>query len=608
MVKIDFKDKIENNSENPNLFLQTVKLNPNSKQTINLYMQGLLYNPNNFEVEIIINSVNGEFRKTLNPKQYFSIPYIYVFSVVNLGNGLIYLYYSNSSYGQFSTDELINILGSVNITNDTLNINGNVTGSMEITNSSINVLGSVNITDEVNTYITNPSLNVLGSVDISNSITGSVEISNPSLNVLGSVNIVNDISGTVNINNPSLNILGSVNISNESLNVLGSVNISNDITGSVEISNPSLNVLGSVQITNDITGSVEISNPSINILGSVNIGNEVNTDSGSYATNNQENQTSGTNIYTYNPWGFNTSSTPSIRVGSFSNYLFANVQQNGARGYLSFIFYVYNPTSTAGSTSISINLYSHLPETNAPSPIRSFSFNTGTIDATSGVWLQVTPSIFWEYNTLVVIPEQQSGTQNSTIGIGLPSNFNQINSHYWNGSYWNNNDDGFIGYWEIWNTSVASLPVTVQGGEVTITSTRKNPVTISGTFTSATSISPPQNKKWKIRSILITWTANATTTVYPEIQIYPKTLSLNYQVALNLFFTSLSVNQNDTYVVDIAEYVQSRSNQLIGAYYVTEFTVNKDLELYSNESLILYINKESATISYYISYIEENIN
>ena len=112
-------------------------------------MQGLLYNPNDFSVEIIINSATGNFKKTLNPKQYFSIPYVFIYTFVNTGNGEIILYYSNSTYGQFSTGELINILGSVNITNDTLNINGNVTGSMEITNSSINVLGSVNITDEV---------------------------------------------------------------------------------------------------------------------------------------------------------------------------------------------------------------------------------------------------------------------------------------------------------------------------------------------------------------------------------------------------------------------------------------------------------------------------
>ena len=160
MVKIDFKDKIVNGSVPENLFLQTVTIVGNQKQTLNLYMQGLLYNPNNFSVEIIINSATGNFKKTLQPKQYFSIPYVLIYTVTNTGNGDIILYYSNSTYGQFSTGELINILGSVNISNDTLNINGNVTGSMEITNSSINVLGSVNITDEVNTYITNPSLNV----------------------------------------------------------------------------------------------------------------------------------------------------------------------------------------------------------------------------------------------------------------------------------------------------------------------------------------------------------------------------------------------------------------------------------------------------------------
>ena len=574
MVKIDFKDKIVNGNVPENLFLQTVTIGGNQKQTLNLYMQGLLYNPNDFSVEIIINSATGNFKKTLNPKQYFSIPYVLIYTVVNTGNGDIILYYSNSTYGQFSTGELINILGSVNITNDTLNINGNVTGSMEITNSSINVLGSVNITDEVNTYITNPSLNVLGSVNISNSITGSVEISNPSLNVLGSVNIVNDISGTVNINNPSLNVLGSVNI------------------------------------TNDISGSVEISNPNINILGSVNIDNQVNTDSGSYATNNQENQTSGTNTYTYNPWNFNLSDTYTPDAQNSTNFGYCNIQQNGARGYLFFYFYVYNPTSSSGSNTITIYLYSHLPESNAPTPIKQFSFDTGTIDANSGVWISVNSNIFWEYNTLVVLPEQTIGTKNAEIGVVIPAQGNEINSSGWNNTYWVTHALGIVAFWQITNTSVASLPVTVQGGEVTITSTRKNPISIYGSFTgnTGTSIAPPINKKWKIRSITLYWTAKATQTDYIEIQIVPNAVPLAY--VLNLYYGSLSVTDGDSYSVDVAEYVQSRTNQTItgSTFSLTEQTINKELELYNTEALYLTVDNETATVDYYISYIEENIN
>lgn len=574
MVKIDFKDKIVNGSVPENLFLQTVTIGRNQKQTLNLYMQGLLYNPNDFSVEIIINSATGNFKKTLNPKQYFSIPYVLIYTVVNTGNGDIILYYSNSTYGQFSTGELINILGSVNITNDTLNINGNVTGSMEITNSSINVLGSVNITDEVNTYITNPSLNVLGSVNISNSITGSVEISNPSLNVLGSVNIVNDISGTVNINNPSLNVLGSVNI------------------------------------TNDISGSVEISNPNINIIGSVNIDNQVNTDAGSYSINNQENMTSGHDIYIYNPWNYDTSN--SYNPNSYNGYSQGNVQQNGARGYISrFYFYIYNPTSSSGSNTITVDLYTHLSESPTSTPITSFSFDTGTISANSGVWVVVQPNIFWDYNTLIVLPQQETYTSGTIIGVALnPSSYGTINTHSWQGSHWYTTNQGFIGYWELTNTSVASLPVTVQGGEVTITSTRRNPISIYGSFTgnNGTQIRPPINKKWKIRSIVLYWTANSTQTDYVEIQIVPN--NVPYAYVLNLFYGSLSVTENDSYGVDIAEYVQSRTNQTItgSTFALTEQTINKELELYNTEALYLTVDNETATVDYYISYIEENIN
>ena len=450
---------------------------------------------------------------------------------------------------------------------------------------------------------------------------------NLDMNLLNSSVDVNLLNSTVEISNSSLdmNLLNAsvdVNLLNSSVdvNLLNStVEISNSsIDANITNSSLDMNLLNASVDVNLLNSTVEISNSSIdaNILNSsidINIIAStvtLDTDLGNISLDSQENQTSGTNIYTYNPWGFNTSSTPSIRVGTVNNYEFSNVQQNGARGYLSFSFYVYNPTSTSGSTTISVNLYSHLPETNAPSPIMSFSFNTGTIDATSGVWLQVTPSIFWEYNTLVVIPEQQSGTQNSTIGIALPSNYNAINSHFWTGSYWDRIDDGFIGYWEIWNTSVASLPVTVQGGEVTITSTRKNPLIKKGSFTgkNGTTITIPPNKKWKIRSIVLYWTAKATQTDYVEIQIVPNSVPLAY--VLNIYYGSIDVTENDSYGVDVAEYVQSRTNQTINGsiFSLTEQTVNKDFEMYTTELLYLTVDNETASVDYYISYIEENIN
>ena len=593
-----FKDTVGNtNTSQTVLYLQSKTIKANTSVQWNNKIQGYFYNNNSTTTQLIVKSGIGDLNIVMQPYEKFSFPYVDINSVSNVSKeNDITMYFSNSEFGFFSTSNNVFITNSsldMNLTNTSVDVNL-LNSTVEISNSSIDA------------NITNSSLdmNLLNSsVDV-NLLNSTVEISNSSLDM----NLLN-ASVDVNLLNSSVdvNLLNStVEISNSSLDM-------NLLNASVDV-----NLLNSSVDVNLLNSTVEISNASIdaNILNSsidINIIAStvtLDTDLGNTSLDNQENQTSGTNIYTYNPWGFNTSSTPSIRVGSFSNYEFSNVQQNGARGYLSFIFYVYNPTSTSGSTTISVNLYSHLPETQAPSSIMSFSFNTGTIDATSGVWLQVTPSIFWEYNTLVVIPEQQSGTENSTIGIGIPSNFNNINSHYWRGSYWDNSDDGFIGYWEIWNTSVASLPVTVQGGEVTVTSTRKNPITIKGSFTgnNTTSITPPINKKWKIRSIVLYWTAGATQTDYVEIQIVPNNVLLAY--VLNLYYESLSVTDGDSYGIDVAEYVQSRTNQTINGstFSLTEQTVNKELELYSTEALYLTVQNETATVDYYVSYIEENIN
>jgi hypothetical protein len=188
----------------------------------------------------------------------------------------------------------------------------------------------------------------------------------------------------------------------------------------------------------------------------------LDTDLGQTSTDYQENQSSGTNILTYNVWGFDTSAPPVVRDFGYNNQ-FANVQQSNAKGYLMFFTaYIYNPTSSSGSADITVYLYDHLPE-NGPSstPLGKFTFNSGTIDANSGAWITIEPNVYWKYNTLVMIPQQQTGTSGSAIGIANPNVYNKINSHYWTGSYWTPGDDGFIGYWSITNTAPASVPVNV---------------------------------------------------------------------------------------------------------------------------------------------------
>lgn len=134
-----------------------------------------------------------------------------------------------------------------------------------------------------------------------------------------------------------------------------------------------------------------------------------------------------------------------------------------------------------------------------------------------------------------------------------------------------------------------------------------NPSTKSFSFTGANgyTISPPTGYRWKLRSIVLKWTAAATQSDYPQCQIYPSSLSPFY--GLNVFFASLSVTANDSYIVDAAEYVQNRSNEFIQLAYVTEFTVNHDFYIYPTETLSVLIGEENASVNGTISYAQERI-
>ena len=124
-------------------------------------------------------------------------------------------------------------------------------------------------------------------------------------------------------------------------------------------------------------------------------------------------------------------------------------------------------------------------------------------------------------------------------------------------------------------------------------------------------ISPPSGKKWILRSLTVTWTAAATQTDYPQVQIYPSnTIQTNPDFekgVLNLYFGSISVTADDPYALDLAPYVQSRSSTLIVYPYTTEQAVPNGFELYATETLKVYIGGESATATLYLSYIEVNL-
>ena len=134
------------------------------------------------------------------------------------------------------------------------------------------------------------------------------------------------------------------------------------------------------------------------------------------------------------------------------------------------------------------------------------------------------------------------------------------------------------------------------------------PLEIKETFTAKTGYAfiPPSGKKWILRSLTVIWTAAATQTDYPQVQIYPHE---TFAGVLNLYYSSLSVTAGDNYALDLARYVQSRSSTLIENTntYITEQTVPGGFELYDTETLNVFVASETATATVFLSYIEVNL-
>ena len=155
----------------------------------------------------------------------------------------------------------------------------------------------------------------------------------------------------------------------------------------------------------------------------------------------------GSSSFNFDPWNFSESVEPQVRQGfGFSNSM-ADIQTNVEFGSLLFHFLVYNPANITGKHNITIYLYNKLPSGGPSSlPIFNFTFSSGYINGESGKWINVNPQIYWNYSSLVVIPQSQTGTSGNDIGVANPETFNKIFSHYWVPP-WNSLDDGFIGYW-----------------------------------------------------------------------------------------------------------------------------------------------------------------
>ena len=172
-------------------------------------------------------------------------------------------------------------------------------------------------------------------------------------------------------------------------------------------------------------------------FGNYNIGLIVNNSEGYF----------GSSSFNFDPWNFSELVDPQVRQGfGFSNSM-ADDQMSVVSGNLIFHFLVYNPNSVSGINNITVYLYNILPPKGPSSiPIFNFTFSTGVVSKMGGEWINVNPQIFWNYSSLVVIPQSQTGTTGNQIGIANPQNFNSIFSHYWVPP-WDSSDDGFIGYW-----------------------------------------------------------------------------------------------------------------------------------------------------------------
>ena len=256
-----------------------VILDPNSSNEYpNQCVSGFIRNVGNVSGNFLLVQTSGKtITRTLAPLQSYTFTNYYIKSIKNIGTTQLEVELSDSPNTQSNLTIQQLDIGTIS---GTVNINGNVVISgiadVNITNTTVNVAGTVYVNGIVDVSIQNTTVNVNGSVSISG--TANVNITNTTVNVGG--NVV--VSGTVSING-----IVDVSIQNTTVNVGGSVSISG--------------------ITD-----VSITNSTININGNVNISSSVQlpTDIGNYTQSLQENQTSGTNILTYNPWNFNTSVIP----------------------------------------------------------------------------------------------------------------------------------------------------------------------------------------------------------------------------------------------------------------------------------------------------------
>ena len=461
---------------------------------------------------VIYSERNATLNKTLSPQQAFNFTNLYILRILNTSadsSCILDVIFSDTSAFSATESESVIQLGSLgsSLGNIPIEIAANSLGNIPISIDATNITGNIPIEIVANS---------LGNIPIT--IAASTITSLP-------IEIVANSLTSLPIQIVSLgSSLGNIPIE-IAANSIGNIPI--------EIA---ANSLGNIPIT---LAANTVGNLTIDIAAQ-SVGN-LNTDIGNFSTDLQENQISGANTLTYNPWGYSTGINPAPLTTPIGN-LNCNIQQNGASGYLTFYFNVYNPTTVSASANITVYLYEHLPEGgSSATPITQFTFSSGTLTAGAQAWVTVVPNIYWRYNTLVVIPQQEAGAVSTAVGVTVVLASTSENSHYWNGSFWRN-ANGFAGYWSITNTAPASLPVAVTNPVRVIEGNAASVVTSTWGVNAIATV--PNGKKWKILRVYCMTNGDGNFPVQFSIFIVPYGIGSKFQSDIGVFETLAYINQS----------------------------------------------------------------
>ncbi len=332
---------------------------------------------------------------------------------------------------------------------------------------------------------------------------------------------------------------------------------------------------------------------------SVNQANPKRTDVGQ-TIGMEEAQVGGNNYKTYDPWGFVTTQGYSFAAPWGGGYGEVNVQQSGARGYLWFNFYVMAPTT--GAQSVPIYLYRHLP-TGGPGSGRDppqylFTLSWSQTTANIGQWVGVAPDIFWPYDSIVVAPLTaaiNSSGDATSAGVLVPLSSNNRDSNFWNNSYWNTQDSGFIGYWYSTNSSLQGIPVQVTGTvETIVRKARPTVVVISTTASGGVLLTAPTGKRYLITDVRIYQPLESTITTARDWGCYILTSGQTRQLMI-ISVASASVASSNANITFSTQSNNSNFLSPSASIYIAS-SLSSPIILNSGDALYAHVNDGAATL------------